>query len=134
MNCKKCVLEHVGSSSKCWPRRNPHGGHPGDTTVIRPEGWHDSEVRKAGADGKGVGGFPYYKAAIALAATLLPRGRVRSVIDRTTLGLANECSFISSDTCRKKTQTELSLLSTHFLHYLLLPRFSKGFTENLAEK
>lgn len=35
---------------------------------------------------------------IALAATLLPSGRVRSVMARTTLGLARAGSFTSSDT------------------------------------
>lgn len=36
---------------------------------------------------------------MALAATLLPSGSVRSVMDRTTLGLARAGSFTSSDTC-----------------------------------
>lgn len=38
------------------------------------------------------------RAEMALAATLLPSGRVRSVMARTTLGLARAGSFTSSDT------------------------------------
>lgn len=37
---------------------------------------------------------------MALAATLLPSGRVRSVMDRITLGLARAGSLTSSETCR----------------------------------
>lgn len=41
---------------------------------------------------------------MALAATLLPSGRVKSVMDRTTLGLAKAGSFTSSETyMHKKT-------------------------------
>lgn len=45
--------------------------------------------------------FRVQRAEMALAATLLPRGRVRSVMARTTLGLARAGSFTSSDTYRK---------------------------------
>lgn len=38
------------------------------------------------------------RAEMALAATLLPSGRVRSVMARTTLGLARAGNFTSSDT------------------------------------
>lgn len=46
-----------------------------------------------------------YRAEMALAATLLPSGRVRSVMARTTRGLARAGSFTSSETCMcvKKT-------------------------------
>lgn len=39
-------------------------------------------------------------AAMALAATCRPRGRLRSVMARTTLGLDIADTFTSSDTCR----------------------------------
>ena len=46
---------------------------------------------------------PVYKAEMALAATLLPSGRVRSVMARTTLGFARAGSFTSSDTWMNRT-------------------------------
>lgn len=41
-------------------------------------------------------------AAMALAATCRPRGRLRSVMASTTLGLDMADTFTSSDTCRKR--------------------------------
>lgn len=43
-----------------------------------------------------------YRAEMALAATLLPSGSVRSVMARTALGLARAGSFTSSETCMHK--------------------------------
>lgn len=51
----------------------------------------------------------YYKAAMALAATLRPSGSVRSVMDKTTLGLASACNFTSSETCEKHTHIHKDL-------------------------
>lgn len=66
--------------------------------------------------------FKVYKAEMALAATLLPSGRVRSVMARTTLGLARAGSFTSSETCmHKKTINHyFSALVCQFKRIMLL--------------
>lgn len=42
---------------------------------------------------------------MALAATWRPRGRLRSVMARTTLGLDMADTFTSSDTCHRQTDS-----------------------------
>ena len=49
---------------------------------------------------------------MALAATWRPRGRLRSVMARTTLGLDMADTFTSSDTCHRQTDRQLRTEAT----------------------
>ncbi len=68
-----------------------------------------------------------YRAEMALAATLRPSGRVRSVMARTTLGLARAGSFTSSETCmHKKTNYCHFTASAHLNKWLKRHHVAQG--------